>query len=353
MKPYTIISEKNLPESELEIEAEISYETLAKHRAAAIKKIAPNVSIAGFRVGHVPENILVQKVGEMAILEEAAHDAIEKILAEILGEKKISIIGEPRVSIMKLAAGNPLGFKITVSVLPEVKLPDYKKIAAAENTKKPEEISVSEKEVNDFIENILKGYAQSAENAPTSEVGVPTESVGKAPLPKLTDEFVKKLGDFKDVANFKVKIAENLRHEKEQKAREKKRLTLAEAVLKKTDVTVPKALIESELAKLLARFHDDITRVGMKTEDYLKHIKKTEEDLRKEWRPDASKRGKLQLVWNAIAEAEKISSPAETVEEEVKHTLEHYKQADAVRTRAYVSMMMTNEKVFEFLESQK
>ncbi|KKU66922.1 MAG: Trigger factor [Parcubacteria group bacterium GW2011_GWA2_47_16] len=355
MKPYTLIGEKNLPESELEIEVEISYETLATHRAAAIKKIAPSVSVAGFRIGHVPENILVQKVGEMAILEEAAHNAVEKTLSEILGEKKISILGEPRVSITKLAAGNPLAFKITVSVLPEVKLPDYKKIAATENTKKPEEISVSEKEVTDFIENIRKGYAHST--APTPEgVGVPTSDVGKSVgenLPELSDEFVKKLGDFKDVADFKVKIAENLRHEKTQKAREKKRLSLAEAVLNKTDVAVPKALIESELAKLLARFHDDITRMGMKMEDYLKHIKKSEEDMRKEWRPDAEKRGKLQMVFDTIAITEKIEAPKEAVELEVKHLLEHYKDAEPSRTRAYVTMMMTNEKVFEFLESQK
>ena len=346
MTTYKLVGEKNLPESELEIEAEISYETLAKYRTAAVKRISGTVSIPGFRVGHVPENILVQKVGELAILEEAAHDAIEKTLSEILGEKKVSILGESRVSITKLAAGNPLGFKIIVSVLPEVKLPDYKKIAASENEKKPEEVTVSEKEVNDFIENIRKGYAQS-----TAPKGDHTKN--EPALPELTDEFVKKLGDFKDVADFKVKITENLRREKEEKTCEKNRLMLAEAILKKTDVIVPKALIESELAKLLARFHDDVTRMGMKMEDYLKHLKKSEGDLRKEWRPDAEKRGKLQLVFDTIAQAEKIEAPREAVEQEVKHLLEHYKDAEPSRTRAYVTTMMTNEKVFEFLESQK
>ena len=128
---------------------------------------------------------------------------------------------------------------------------------------------------------------------------------------------------------------------------------LAEAVLNKTDVVVPKALIESELAKLLARFHDDITHMGMKMEDYIKHLKKTEEDMIKEWRPDAEKRGKLQLVWNAISETEKIEAPKEAVEQEVKHILKHHKDADPNRAHAYVTMMLTNEKVFEFLEEQK
>lgn len=341
MKPYTIIGQKNLPESELQIEAEISYETLAKHRAAAIKKFSANISIPGFRPGHVPENLLIQKVGELAILEEAAHDAIRLTLSEILGEKKDSIVGEPQISITKLAPGNPLCFKIILSILPEVKLPDYKKIASAENANKPEEIFVSEKEVGDFIENIRKGFAENKEkNGETKE------------LPALDDNFVKKLGDFKDVSDFREKVAGNLRQEKTEKAREKKRLMLAEAIIKKTDVIVPKALIENELAKLLARFHDDIGRMGIKKEDYLRHLKKSEEDLRQEWRPDAEKRGKLQLVLNAIASAEQIKAPTEAVQQEVKHLLEHYKDADQDRTRAYVEMMLTNEKVFEFLESQ-
>ncbi len=349
MKTYTITSEKKLPESQLEIAVEVAYDILAKHRVSALKKISSNVSIPGFRVGHVPEHIVVQKFGELAVLEEAAQGTIGDALSEIAKEKNISIVGEPHVSISKIAPGNPLAFTITISVIPDVALPDYKKIAADINAKKPEEICVSEKEIMDFIENVRKGYAHSTAPAHTHEDG--KEHVHD--LPELTDEFVKKLGDFKTVEDLKNKVKENLLLEKTQKAREKKRLLIAEAVLKETPIEVPKALIESELAKLLARFHDDISRMGMTPEDYLKNSKKTEEDIRKEWRPDAEKRGKLQLVWNAISEKEKIVAPLEAIEEEVKHLLEHYKDADKDRTRAYVTMMMTNEKVFDFLEEQK
>jgi trigger factor len=93
--------------------------------------------------------------------------------------------------------------------------------------------------------------------------------------------------------------------------------------------------------------------MGMTVEDYMKQVKKTEEDMRKEWRPDAEKRGKLQLVWSAIADKEKIAASPEAIEEEVKHILEHHTDADPARARAYITMMLNNEKVFEFLESQK
>jgi len=88
----------------------------------------------------------------------------------------------------------------------------------------------------------------------------------------------------------------------------------------------------------------------LKTEDYLGHLKKTMEDLRKDWRTDAEKRAKLQIVMNKIAGVEKIEPEAEKMEAEVKHLLASYKDAKEERVREYVAMVLTNEKVFEFLE---
>ena len=46
--------------------------------------------------------------------------------------------------------------------------------------------------------------------------------------------------------------------------------------------------------------------MGFKFDDYLIQIKKTEEDLRSEWRADAEKRAKLQLVIHTISDKENI-----------------------------------------------
>ena len=118
MSSYKIVSEKNLPESEVALEVEISEGSLSLHRAEELKKLSETASIPGFRIGHVPENIVVQKIGEPAILKEAAYSAIEEALPEILKEKKLAMVGEPQIEITKLAPGNPLAFKITLSILP-------------------------------------------------------------------------------------------------------------------------------------------------------------------------------------------------------------------------------------------
>jgi trigger factor len=96
----------------------------------------------------------------------------------------------------------------------------------------------------------------------------------------------------------------------------------------------------------------DITAMGLKFEDYLKHLNKSVEDLKKEFRGDAEKKAKLALVLNKIAETEKIEADKEQVAKEVALILEHYKEADPERAQMHAENVLTNEKVFQFLEQQ-
>ena len=61
-------------------------------------------------------------------------------------------------------------------------------------------------------------------------------------------------------------------------------------IISDSKMSLPKILIENELDKMEAQFRDDIEKMGMKVEDYLKHLKRVLKDMRKEWRPDAEKR---------------------------------------------------------------
>ena len=122
--------------STVEIKGEIEASVFEQARPEAIKHLSEKVNIDGFRKGHVPENVLEKHVGEIAILEEMAHITISKNYGKILLENKIDAIGYPNIQITKLAKGNPLGFTITVAVVPEMTLPDYKKIAKEINTQK-------------------------------------------------------------------------------------------------------------------------------------------------------------------------------------------------------------------------
>ena len=56
---------------------------------------------------------------------------------------------------------------------------------------------------------------------------------------------------------------------------------------------------------------------------------------------------------NEIAKAEKIAPTKEDIEAEISHIVEHYQDADRERAAVYAETVLTNEKVFEFLENQK
>jgi len=337
-KIFTTKSKKNLPDCEVEIIAEISAENLAGYKEKAFKHLSEKITLPGFRQGHAPEKIIRDKVGELAILEEAVHIAIDEALVELIVENVPNFLGRPDISVTKLAIGSPVEIKVVIVTAPEVKLPDYKKIAGKENAKPIEKVDVSEKEIEDSVEQLRKMLAIKGKD-------------GEEPkIPELNDEFVKKLGAFKSVEEFKEKIKENILKEKEHRVGDKRRMSVLEGIIEKAEIQMPKVLIENELDKMQAQFEDDIKKSGLKSEDYLKHIKKTWMDLRKEWFPDAEKRAKLQLVLNKIAIEEKIEPDKGDVEKETKHLQEHYKDVSQDRIKAYVEMILVNEKVLKFLE---
>ena len=350
MKKYKILGSKNLADSEVEIECEIDAESVACHRAKAISSVQKEMNLPGFRPGHVPEAILVKQVGDLFIYNEMADIAINEVFPDILTEAKTNFITMPHIQITKITNNSPVQFKIVGPVIPEIKLADYKKIAKKENAEKSEPAEATDKELEDTIEEIRKNYALKNH---VHKEGEEHRADEKLDLPEVNEEWVKKLGAFATVEDFKNRIKEGIKKEKEFKAKDKKRMAIIEKILTDTKVAMPKILIESELRKMHAQFEDDITRAGLKVEDYLKHLKKTPEDLKKEWTPDAEKRAKVQLIITKIALDEKIEADPEVVKKEVENLMKMYKDATEDRTRAYVEMMLTNEKVFEYLENIK
>ena len=103
---------------------------------------------------------------------------------------------------------------------------------------------------------------------------------------------------------------------------------------------------------MVASFSDRVTRAGMELDAYLKQANKSMDDLRKEWRTDAEKRAKLQLIFNEIANKESIKPSPEKLAREVTHVQEHYPDANKESVAIYVAAQMTNEKVFELLEGK-
>jgi trigger factor len=144
------IEKKDLGKSQFELMVEMSAEELKPYIEQGAKQVAREVKIDGFRPGNVPYDILRQKIGDMTIWEEAANIAINKNLDKIFKDNlERQVVGQPKVEITKLAPDNPLGFKIVVAVLPEIKLGEYKDLKI-----KRKKIEVSDEEVEKIINDL-------------------------------------------------------------------------------------------------------------------------------------------------------------------------------------------------------
>ena len=353
-KSYATATVNKLPGSEIEVVGSIAPEAWGSFRAQALKNLNDSVKLDGFRKGNIPENVLISKIGEMAVLEEMAELAVPKAYIDIVIEQKLDVIGKPAIHVTKLAANNPIEFKAKVAVVPEVTLPDYKAIAAKVNKESdPADIAVTPKDIEDAILRVRKMHASHEGHDHDKMTPEEHDKAIMDNLPELTDDMVKKIGDFEDVPDFKNKLSGILAEDKKNAAREKGRARIADALADKAKVEIPEILIESELNRSQSQFEADIERMGLKLEDYLKHAKKEIADIRKEWRPNAEKKAKLQLILNEIAKAEKIAPTPEEIEAEVSHIVAHYQDADRERAAVYAETVLTNDKVFEFLEGQK
>ncbi len=352
---------KKLDKSEVEIISGLEALEFAKYEDKALTRIGERTELQGFRKGKAPISKIKESVPEMELLEEMAELALQDNYVKILEENKIDAIGHPQISITKIGKGSDLEFKVVTAVLPEMKLPDYKKISKEQNSKEEykKEIVVEEKEVEKTILELRKMRAEQSRPAHEHKEGENEEEHTKAhaeipesEYPAFDDEFAKTFGDFKTADELKEKIRSNMKIEKVTEQKDKVRLAIVEELVKQTAGEIPEILIQSETDKIMYRLQADITNAGLKFEDYLKQINKTEADLRNEWRSEAEKRAKLQIIIHTISEKEKLAPTEEEIEKDVIQITTMYKDADAARARAYVEQMLENEKVFNFLEKQ-
>lgn len=177
-------------------------------------------------------------------------------------------------------------------------------------------------------------------------------------LAELTDAFAKTLGDFTSLEALMTRIRENIEQEKKEKESQRIRGVMIEAIARDAKIDVPDVLIESELEKMMHEFEASIENMGMKWSEYLLHIKKTIEELKKEWRENAGKRVRVALCLREIAAREHI----EPTEEEIKKATDDYLRQFATKEQTHTDLdpndlkeytrgILRNEKVFEFLEN--
>jgi len=149
---------KKLPKSQIEFSIIVPTAEFEKFIEAATEELSKDLKIDGFRPGKAPRKVVEQKVGAEKILAHGAERAIKKTYVDAVTKNKIDTIGEPKITITKIAAGNDLEYKAVVAVMPKIKLSNYRK--DAKSIKKSAAEKATDEQIQKEIETIQKSRAK-------------------------------------------------------------------------------------------------------------------------------------------------------------------------------------------------
>ncbi|HBP00923.1 MAG TPA: trigger factor, partial [Candidatus Moranbacteria bacterium] len=189
---------------------------------------------------------------------------------------------------------------------------------------------------------------------------VKLNAVQERKTPEVNDAFAKSLGKFETLEELKKNMGEGLLKEKEEQFKEKKRAEYIEKLVESTKAELPEVLVHEELHRMIGEFEMQLSGMGITFDKYLEQIKKSQDDVEKEWQPQAEKRILAALALEKVAKEKEIEVPAEKIEAEINRTMAQYKNVkdvekniDLAKLYNYVKGNLQNEEVLKLMEDLK
>ncbi|MDQ0222859.1 trigger factor [Streptococcus moroccensis] len=121
-------------------------------------KIKKDISVPGFRKGHLPRPVFNQRFGEEALYQDALNNLLPEAYEAAVEEAGIEVVAQPKIDIASMEKGQDWTITAEVVTKPEVKLGDYKNLeVSVEDTKE-----VTDEEVDARLERERNGLAELA-----------------------------------------------------------------------------------------------------------------------------------------------------------------------------------------------
>ena len=183
---------------------------------------------------------------------------------------------------------------------------------------------------------------------------VKLNEIKKKELPELDDEFAKDVSEFDTLEELKASIKEKLENNNEQRAKYETEDEAIKAVCENAKLDIPSGMIELEVDNMLKDFEQRLSYQGLNLEQYLKMIGRTEEEMRKEYEPQATEAIKSRLVLEAVINAEKIEASEEEVKAKMEEMANNYGKkveelSENENLKKYLEDGIKSEKALEFI----
>lgn len=284
---------KKLPKNTFEINVTLGWKTIKKAYDEAFEKAIGEAEIEGFRKGKAPRPLAEKQINKDKVYQKAIETLVPKIYPEVVKKEDLRPVVSPKIELTSANENEDWQLKFTVAVRPEVKLGDYKKVV-----------------------DELKSKHKKA------DIWVP----GKNPP----------AGGEKDQ-----------RHDAESK--QKLLNEILTELLKNSHVEIADLILEEEVNVRLTRLLDEIAKIGLTVEAYLKSKNLTMDLLKVQLRQEIEETHKLEFILNEIADKEQIQVDPKELEKLFAGITDQAERTAAHQNSYFYAALLRKQKTLDFL----
>jgi len=368
---------EELSPTRVRLTVEVPFEELKPSLDQAYREIGRQVRIPGFRPGHVPRQVLDQRVGRGAVLDHAINEAVPDLLARAVLDAQVSALGQPEVEITKLDDGAEIAFTAELDVRPSFEIPDLGSVQvvvddadvgpdqveeylgglrerfaslraaarpaqpgdyvsidlAAQVDGKPVEdaqatgisYEVGSGTMLDGLDEALEGM--SADETATfqtelaggqhegsqADVTVTVRSVKAKNLPDLDDDFAQSASEFNTVGELRANTRKQMETMRKAGQAGQARDRAIEALLTRIDMPLPDSLVEHEIGHRRESLGQDLDQAGLTLETYAESRQVSAADIEKEIADEVRRSVKARFILDQLAEQEDLGLDQEDI----------------------------------------
>lgn len=183
---------------------------------------------------------------------------------------------------------------------------------------------------------------------------VKLHEIKRKELPELDDEFAKDVSEFDTLEELKASIKEKLEEENKNRAKYETEDEAIKEVCNQVEIEIPSGMIETEIDNMVKDVEARLSYQGLKLDQYLKMMNKSEEDFRNEYAKQAEESVKSRLVLEAISKDAKIEISKEEISEKIKEMATNYgrKEEELIANedlKQYLENNMKTEKAIQYI----
>ncbi len=145
------VTTEHRPKSEVLLRVSVPDEILYKNKKDVLKNLGKRLEIPGFRVGHIPLEIVEEKFGEEALRAYLIDRVLPESYKEAIVSQNLNVISRPKVEIV---SEKPFSYEAFVAVFPKISLKNEEDVRVT-----LDEVIVKPEDIDGLILDLRKQYA--------------------------------------------------------------------------------------------------------------------------------------------------------------------------------------------------